>query len=193
MITEPIRDKRELMLFLNFYSRKKPNTRNHCLIVFGLNTALRISDILTLKWENIYDFNRKKFRKHVTVREQKTGKINAVPVNKELLVCMQKLFIENKPLKTDYIFSKSTNHTKPLSRSQAYRIVKYAALECHLTGNIGCHSLRKTFGFYAWKQGTPPALLMDIYNHSSYSITKRYLGITQVERDAIFMSIHFPG
>lgn len=127
MITEPIRDKRELTLFLNFYSRQKPNTRNQCLIVFGLNTALRISDILTLKWDRIYDFKNRKFKKRITVKEKKTGKLNTIPINKELLICIRKLFRENKPLKTDYIFSKTTDHTRPLSRTQAYRIVKYAA------------------------------------------------------------------
>ena len=42
--------------------------------------------------------------------------------------------------------------------------------------------MRKTFGYYAWKYGTPPAVLMDIYNHSSYEITKRYLGIKQDDK-----------
>lgn len=41
----------------------------------------------------------------------------------------------------------------------------------------------------AWKQGTPPALLMDIYNHSSYRITQHYLGISQDERDEIYLKL----
>ena len=54
---------------------------------------------------------------------------------------------------------------------------------------IDYHTLRKTFGYQAWKQGVQPALLMSIYNHSSYEITKRYLGISQDERDQVFMSV----
>lgn len=191
MITEPIKDKKELKALINFYNTKKPNLRNHCLIVLGLNTALRISDILTLKWNMLYDFGRKKFKNRITINEKKTGKTNIIPINKNLLICLQKLFCKIKPQANDYLFTKRTNRSQPINRTQAYRIVKKAANECNLTGNISCHSLRKTFGFFAWKQGTQPALLMAIYNHSSYNITKRYLGITQLEKDAIYMNIHF--
>lgn len=54
------------------------------------------------------------------------------------------------------------------------------------TSNASLSHLSKTFGYYAWKQGTPPALLMDIYNHSSYRITKRYLCIDQDDKDKVF-------
>ena len=192
MITEPIKDTKELKSLINFYNTKKPNLRNHCLIVLGLNTALRISDILTLKWNMLYDFGRKKFKNRITINEKKTGKTNIIPINKNLLICLQKLFCKIKPQANDYLFTKRTNRSQPINRTQAYRIVKKAANECNLTGNISCHSLRKTFGFFAWKQGTQPALLMAIYNHSSYNITQRYLGITQLEKDAIYMNIHFP-
>ena len=191
MITEPIKDTKELKSLINFYNTKKPNTRNYCLIVLGLNTALRISDILSLKWNMIYDFSKKKFKNRIVINEKKTGKTNIVPINKKLLICLQKLFLKLKPQGCDYLFTKHTDRSRPLNRTQAYRIVKQAANECNLTGNISCHSLRKTFGFFAWKQGTQPALLMAIYNHSSYNITKRYLGITQLEKDAIYMNIHF--
>ena len=192
MITEPIKDTKELKSLINFYNTKKPNTRNYCLIVLGLNTALRISDILSLKWNMIYDFSKKKFKTRIVINEKKTGKTNIVPINKKLLICLQKLFLKLKPQGCDYLFTKHTDRSRPLNRTQAYRIVKQAANECNLTGNISCHSLRKTFGFFAWKQGTQPALLMAIYNHSSYNITQRYLGITQLEKDAIYMNIHFP-
>lgn len=192
MITEPIKDTKELKSLINFYNTKKPNTRNYCLIVLGLNTALRIIDILSLKWNMIYDFSKKKFKNRIVINEKKTGKTNIVPINKKLLICLQKLFLKLKPQGCDYLFTKHTDRSRPLNRTQAYRIVKQAANECNLTGNISCHSLRKTFGFFAWKQGTQPALLMAIYNHSSYNITQRYLGITQLEKDEIYMNIHFP-
>ena len=103
---------------------------------------------------------------------------------------MSDFYIMKKPNLEDYVFSAKSQQNKPLSRSQAYRIVRTAAEKSIHEEHISCHSLRKTFGYHAWKQGVQPALLMDIYNHSSYETTKRYLGITQDERDDIFLSVH---
>lgn len=77
----------------------------------------------------------------------------------------------------------------PITRQCAYTIIKRAGKKLGFEETIACHSLRKTFGYQAWKKGVPPALLMSIYNHSSYEITKRYLGISQDERDQVFMKV----
>ncbi|MDR1616153.1 MAG: tyrosine-type recombinase/integrase, partial [Syntrophomonadaceae bacterium] len=56
-------------------------------------------------------------------------------------------------------------------------------------GCVACHSLRKTFGYHAWRAGVPPVMLMDIYNHSSFEITRRYLGISQDDRDKVYLAM----
>ena len=89
----------------------------------------------------------------------------------------------------DFLFCTHSDPSHAISRFQAYRIIRRAAEECGLEGHISCHSLRKTFGYHAWKQGVPPAMLMNIYNHYSYQITKRYLGIEQDDMDYVFRKI----
>ena len=175
---------------MNYYKTVQPNTRNYVLIQLGLHTALRISDILNLQWETVYDFEQKCFRKHLHILEHKTGKENIIALNHHVTDALKQHFLEQAPQCTDYIFTRTTDKTSPLSRSQAFRIIKKAAASSTHSPNISCHSLRKTFGYHAWKQGTPPALLMDIYNHSAYAVTKRYLGINQDERDSLFLQIH---
>lgn len=59
--TQPIRNKDELAAFRMYYKDIHPNRRNYCLIVMGLNTALRISDLLKLKWDNVYNFEHMYF------------------------------------------------------------------------------------------------------------------------------------
>lgn len=189
--TQPIRNTEDLEKFIDYYKTVHPSQRNYTLVILGLNTALRISDILGLKWEKVYDFKKKKFHGHVYIREQKTGKKNAVVLNHHVKETLGVYLKERHPNYGDYIFTKNTDYSCPLSRSQAYRIIKHAA-ECSINQtNISCHSLRKTFGYHAWKKGIPPALLMDIYNHSSYQITKKYLGIRQEEKDSVFMEMNF--
>ena len=97
--------------------------------------------------------------------------------------------LSSTPTEYTFLFPSRKGCNRPIGRCQAFRIVKEAAQAVGLERHISCHSLRKTFGYYAWQQGIPPALLMNIYNHSSYQITKRYLGIEQDDKDNVFMKI----
>ncbi len=188
---EPIREQQELENFKKYYICKEPNIRNYTLLCFGLNTALRISDILRLKWWDVYDFELDKFRGHIQLSEQKTGKDSRIYMNKNVVDALERykrlLQREDEILYEQYIFEGYNG--KQLSRVQAWRIIRKAAEECNLSGVISPHSLRKTFGYQAWQQGIQPVMLMEIYNHSSFAITKRYLGIQQDDRDEVFRNI----
>lgn len=187
--TQPIRDKDELKRFKDYYRCKKPNARNYLLIIIGLNSALRISDILHLTYGNLYDFQKKEWKTHMVVEEHKTGKINRIYINREIRSTLEGCMDDTLCRENDWLFPGQINTGQPLSRYQAYRLIKEAAAFAGLGPGISCHSLRKTFGYHAWKQGTPPALLMNIYNHSTYQITKRYLCIDQDDKDEVFEKI----
>ena len=187
--TQPIRNEDDLKKFTDYYLHIRPSARNYAMIVFSLNTALRISDVLALKWENIYDFSSRTLISHLHIIEQKTRKPSVIALNTNVKFALSAYIQERIPERGEYVFTKTTSHTAPLNRSTAYRIIKKAVDETIKLPNISCHSLRKTFGYNAWQQGVQPALLMNIYNHSSYSYTKRYLGIDQDERDDVFLKI----
>lgn len=191
--TQPIKSTEALNRFKNYYFLQKPKPRNATLIILGLNTALRISDILMLKWQDLYDEQTETMKKYLEVVEQKTKKTRIIALNSSvrsaLMDYLEFSFQEKGYKKEQYLFPSQKGKNEPISRSQAYRIICTAAKASGLNKHISCHSLRKTFGYHAWKQGTPPALLMDIYNHSSYHITKRYLGIEQEERDEVYLKI----
>ena len=192
-ITQPIRDIAELKKIKRYYREVKPNKRNSLLVVCGLNTALRISDILKLRWKDVYNENLLSFKSHIDVKEQKTGKKTTVFINKNLkeaFASFLKDIIAKKgklcEVMEQFIFLGQKSTDKPISRIQAFRIISEAAKKFLLSHKVSCHSLRKTFGYHAWKKGVSPALLTSIYNHSSYKITTRYLGIDQDDRDEVF-------
>jgi integrase len=76
-----------------------------------------------------------------------------------------------------------------ISRIQAYRIIRAAAEALGFRSRVSCHSLRKTFGYHAWKSGVSPAVIMEIYNHSNFAVTRRYLGVTQDDKDEVYRKL----
>lgn len=188
--TYPIKSEEKLKKFKEYYLLQKPVCRNYTLIILGLNTAFRISDLLKLQWKDVYNKKKNCFREHICIKEQKTGKERSVAINtnvsKALYVLQEEKHYSEE---NSYLFPNGRNPAAPLSRSQAFRIIKEAAEYAGLDEHVSCHSLRKTFGYHAWKQGVQPALLMELYNHSSYRVTKQYLCIEQEDKDMVYLSV----
>ena len=188
--TEPIKSKDQVQKLYDYFLKKK-QYRNYLLVALGANTALRISDILDIKWSDVYDFTKHEYKNHLRLIEKKTRKEKSIAINnkvkKSLSIFRSYLgAVDSK----SYLFSNNRKHDpKPISRMQAYRIIKEAAKAVGLHGNISCHSLRKTYGYHVWQAGIQPPLIMQIYNHSDYEMTKKYLGITQDEVDKIYLSV----
>ena len=182
---EPIRDKKQLNELARYW-RIRGNLRNHALIVAGVCTALRISDLLSLTWEDVYDVSRGTFRGRVVLVEQKTKKRRVIALNAQVIKALRLYFPYRRGR---YVFSSNRKADKAISRTQAWRIIRTAA-EAVLVRHehVSCHSLRKTAGYHWWKAGVLPVLLMDIFNHSSFDVTRRYLGISQEDHDSVYLN-----
>ncbi|MDR1961382.1 MAG: tyrosine-type recombinase/integrase [Gracilibacteraceae bacterium] len=187
--TEPIRSKHQVNELTKFYSRKG-QTRNHLLIIMALHTALRISDLLRLHWDDVYDFKRSAARETVHLTEKKTGKTKVLSLNKRVTEAVAALFAQNHATPGKSVFINQRTG-KAISRIQAYRIVRSASEALEFQHIASCHSLRKTFGYHSWKEGVSPVVIMDIYNHSSFDVTRRYLGITQDEKNEVYLNLDF--
>lgn len=183
---EPIRSEKKIK-DLKKYLLGAGNMRNYALIVLGLNTALRISDILKLTWEDVYDFEEKTFKTHVYIKEQKTGKNKKFLLNKNaiegLLKHKRKLGHINF---SDHVFISRNGENKAITRYMAIKIIKESCAAVGIKEHVGCHSLRKTFGYHSWKKGVPVPVLMELFNHSTQAITKLYLGISQDDIDDVY-------
>lgn len=183
---EPIRDKNKIKLIKTVL--KSRSLRDWLLFTLGINAGLRISDLLELK---IKDVANGKVKDKVYIREKKTDKEKQFALSetckkaiKEYLTSLGNYDIE------DYLFKSRQGGNKPLKRKQAYNIINKAARECGIEDNIGTHTLRKTFGYHARMAGADISLIQDLFNHSSPSITKRYIGINQDEKDEVYLNLN---
>ena len=181
--TQPIRNKKEIRELVQFYL-KRGQIRNHVLIVLGIHTALRISDLLSLRWDDVYDFERKQIRALVTLVEKKTRKTKIVALNETAVKAL--VLYANHACQRGRFLIENPRTKKAISRIQAYRIIRAASEALAFPCRASCHSLRKVLGYHAWKSGVSPAVIMDIYNHSSLAVTKRYLGIAQDDKNAVY-------
>lgn len=167
---QPIRDLDTIHAIQN--DLKSNNVRNYLMFEIGIYIGIRISDILNIKVKDV------KNRTMLKIREIKTGKEKAMPIPAQLQKEINSYIEEQKLKDNDYVFKSRKNPIKPISRVQAYQILKKIATKYKLE-NIGTHTLRKTFGYHFYKKTQDVALLMTIFNHSDPSITLRYIGIEQ--------------
>ena len=179
-IVQPIREKKKIEE-MKIELRKK-GTRDYLLFVTGINTGLRISDIIKLRVMDVLNEDRT-VKSHICINEQKTGKRKRFKINDTL----SREFIEyTKNMKmTDCLFVSRIGENQPITRIQAYRKLNVVGKKIGLE-EIGTHTLRKTFGYWFYKKTKDIAMLQKLFNHSSPSITLAYIGIEQDEIDEAY-------
>jgi integrase len=171
---QPIRDPAMIEEIKGYLRRKRE--RDWFLFVLGINIGLRITDMLGLKVRDV------RGKSQIRIKERKTGKTKLIEINPKLKRAIQE-YIRDKS-DDEYLFPSRQRdrhgRPKPITREMAYRILKEAASRYNLD-HIGCHTLRKTFGYHFYLKEKNVAMLMEIFNHSHESITLRYIGINQDE------------
>ena len=169
---------------------KDNNYKMSLLIALGCFTGLRISDILALRWNQILGVDE------FTIIEKKTGKKRTLRLNPQLQKHIQECYEHIQPIgvKAPILVSqKGTIFTIQAINRILKDIKKKYKVKIK---NFSCHSLRKTFGRQVYNMNSENAelalvKLMELFNHSSVSITKRYLGLRQEELLQTFDCLSF--
>lgn len=189
-LVQPIRDKQQLEAMKRYL--RGTSLRDYCLFVLGINSGLRISDLLLLRVEDVLSPSGK-VKDRVSLRERKTGKMKDFPIGNSARKALTEYFAQNPLTAHEPLFpsrKRSEGERKPLSRVQAYRILSEAAKAVGIRESIGTHTLRKTFGYHAYTMGTDITRLQKLLNHSAPSITLAYIGITQEELDQVYIALN---
>ena len=147
--------------------------QQYLLILLGLNTGLRISDLLQITVGDMRD------RGYIVRREQKTGKQTEIRIHPAVVASIVQMTATRASGELIFASRQAHRHGRPIDRSTAYRWVEEACRRAGIKGPIGCHTLRKTYGYHFYEQYHDIVTLMHHFNHSSESITLRYIGYTQ--------------
>ncbi|TWI59613.1 tyrosine-type recombinase/integrase [Halalkalibacter nanhaiisediminis] len=182
---DPIRDIQKIIAIKK--KLKKQSKRDLLLFVFGINTGIRVSDLLTLKVCDVWEETG--IKEFVYVGETQSYGMKVFYLNYKVQSALKDYlnYIDFKS--SDYLF-KSKKHDQPITRQQAYRIINKAAREVGMTEKIGTHTLRKTFGYHAYRKGIAISILKKIYNHTTPSETLRYIGIDKNEDHYIKVDVN---
>ncbi|MBD0379578.1 site-specific integrase [Paenibacillus sedimenti] len=166
-IVQPIRDKNKIEEIKD--RLRHQSLRDEFLFTLGINSGLRISDLLPLR---VCDVRAKT---HIMIKEKKTGKEKRFKINSNLRTIIDDYIRRMDDV--EYLFP-SNKTGIPIRREQAYRILNNVAREVGLE-DIGCHTMRKSFGFWFYQKTKDIALLQELFNHSAPCVTLRYIGINQ--------------
>lgn len=171
-------------------------SRNKMMFLIGINLGIRASDLCGLKY-NFFMNNDGSFKEYYSLKPKKTRKTNKfvkLYFNQTVVKAVTN-YIEQYPLEDidEYLFKsrKGDGHITEISLG---RIIKDAAEECGIDKNICSHSLRKTFGFWAYHNAEDKnnalIILQKIFNHSSPAMTSKYIGLTDNEMSDVFNELN---
>lgn len=168
-----------------------PQLRDKVLFLMGLKTGYRISEMLSLRVSDIYQFGEIADRVSVQRRhmKQKT-RGRTVLLHPELKAMLLKLIQEEGLLETSYLFRSRKGKNSPMGRIQAWRILKQAMIRSKVSGKVATHSMRKTFAQKVYlKLGRDLIRTQAALGHQNINSTVSYLSFLQSEIDDAILSL----
>lgn len=176
---QPIKDPVKLRLIQEELARRtdKHGERMFLLFELGIHTGLRISDLVRLRKCHVCG-------EWLEMVEKKTQKVTRIPLNVTIRTIIQdrcRDMTDNQLLFPSQMrLGDGTQH--PITTRCAYDDMRKIADLFRLEGRIGCHTLRKTFGYWHYKQNKDLEMLRQWFNHSSQAVTLRYICMDEEER-----------
>ncbi len=175
-IVDAVKTSAEIKLMASLLEKHHGAIYSH-MWVFGVNAALRISDLLSVTMEHALTGT-------VSLREGKTNRLRTIPLNQtamSVVHCRHEL----NPAHV-YLFQVECNRAKhkPISRQSASQAFKEAGEILGL--RIGTHSMRKTLGWVMYSAGERIERISKVLNHKDSGVTMRYIGLTQADIDSAY-------
>lgn len=191
MEVEPVRKKKQVKKIYRWL-KENYTVREAELWLIGCNVALRCGDLLSLRFDQIDG------KTHIEIHEQKTSKHKKFPITPIVRESVERLreyyaskeWFVTKKFESVYLFQgtshRNYHHLKPCTIQWVSEVFKKCQRELPLPFNFNTHSMRKTFGYRAYKNGEDIHHLQALFNHSHSKVTLRYIGVTKREIEKMY-------
>ncbi|MEO1242773.1 MAG: tyrosine-type recombinase/integrase [Pseudomonadota bacterium] len=165
----------------------KDSPRDLCLFTFGINTAYRAGELLSIRVGQVAHL---KPGEVLDLKQSKNKAYRATTLNGAVIKAVQHWLEHHPDPRPKAPLFPSRKGIGALGVSALNHMIKKWCAEAGIKGNYGSHSLRKTFGYHQRVQaGQPVALLMAVFGHSSERVTLEYLGIQPDEIADLYMEL----
>ena len=161
----PIKDEKTLQLFGE--TLKQVDYKYYIMFELGVGTGLQLQDILAFKNKDVTN------KKEITVEIGTKNIKNTFSIPKDLQKTINEFTMGKDP--EAYLILGHNTSNKPVSREQAYRVLRAAGHKIGLS-SIGAQTMRKTFAWKYYKETGDIYYLQNLFNHASPSITYRFIG-----------------
>ncbi len=189
---QPIRSTNHITQIKNTL-KGKGEIRNLLLFELGINSALRITDLLGLKLKDVFNIDWTP-KKQFMVKEGKTNKehiVYIVPKVKLTLTEYQEEYPEVCRILEHYLFFNKL--VKPLGSKNLDRRMAWVLIHKRcwwIKMAWGWHTLRKTWGYQARMAWVSLEVISHMLNHSNMAVTKRYLWLHDDELKKVCMELN---
>lgn len=185
---EPIRNKKQIKAMKKALLAMPYGKRNHLLFVLGINSGIRVHDLLQLPLRAVWKkglvnslFIRNGEIYHRIIVKEKSGKIKTFPLSETSRKAVRQYVDSIRPDKKQKIDTHQplfrSKKGGPITREHAWYILNQAAKEAGIPGKIGCHTLRKTFAYHAYRSGISMEVIMATLGHKTPAETLEYIGL----------------
>jgi integrase len=181
IVVEPIRSLKDIQSIKKLLQDRPAQL---ALFVLGINTNLRAGDLLDIKAGQVRGL---KALDEITLREQKTGKLRRINLNKACIEVINQVLAMKAYGDDDHLFvGQRGRFTVPYLNT----LVKAWCRAINLKGNYGSHTLRKTWGYMQrvhFGVGLPE--LMVVFGHATQRQTLTYLCVQPSEIKTIYSNV----
>ena len=191
-VVQPIRDEETLQRCFDIARahdarRKRGEVSWELILIVGFNTSLRVSDFTRFRVRDL------RGKDYAQIQAKKTGKEARILINPAARKEINRLLAGRKP--DEYIFQSRqkdsiTHKPRPFSRQRCYQIINEIARQAGIEERVGCHTLRKTFGYHYYKMTGDVVSLQRILCHSYQRETLVYIGVIQENIDESLMKLN---